>query len=52
MIFKKININDILEFLGEKVLQVHGSTQDVFIDNLAEIERVIGAPIKESDVEL
>lgn len=40
MIFKKININDILEFLGEKVLQVHGSTQDVFIDNLAEIERV------------
>lgn len=40
MIFKKIDIKELLQFLGDKVLHVHGSIQDVFIDNLAEVERV------------
>lgn len=40
MIFKKIDIKELLQFLGDKVLQVYGSSQNVFIDNLAEVERV------------
>lgn len=40
MIFKKIYIKELLQFLGDKVLQVYGSSQNVFIDNLAEVERV------------
>ena len=40
MIYKKITIQEILQFLAEKVLQVHGSVVGVYIDNLAEVERV------------
>lgn len=40
MIYKKITIKEILQFLGEKVLQVYGSVEGVYIDNLAEVERV------------
>lgn len=40
MIYKKITIEEILQFLGEKVLQVHGPVEGVYIDNLAEVERV------------
>lgn len=40
MIYKKITIQEILQFLGEKVLQVHGPVEGVYIDNLAEVERV------------
>lgn len=40
MIIKKIYIEEILQFLGDKVLQVRGPIQNVFIDNLAEVERV------------
>lgn len=40
MIYKKITIKEILQFLGEKVLQVHGPVEGVYIDNLAEVERV------------
>lgn len=40
MIKKKIILTDILAFLGDKVIGVDGSIQDVFIDNLAEVERV------------
>ena len=40
MIYKKITIKEILQFLGERVLQVHGPVEGVYIDNLAEVERV------------
>lgn len=40
MIYKKIEIKDILQLLGDKVLQVYGSIEDICIDNLAEVERV------------
>lgn len=40
MIYKKITIKEILQFLGEKVLQVYGPVEGVYIDNLAEVERV------------
>ena len=40
MIYKKIGIDQIIQFLGEKVLKVMGTTDDVFIDNLADVERV------------
>lgn len=40
MIYKKITLQEILQFLGEKVLQVHGPVEGVYIDNLAEVERV------------
>lgn len=40
MIYKKITIKEVLQFLGEKVLQVHGPIDGVYIDNLAEVERV------------
>lgn len=40
MLIKKIYIKEILQFLGDKVLQVHGITDGVYIDNLAEVERV------------
>ena len=37
---KKIYVNEVLQFLGNKVLQVYGPIDGVFIDNLAEVERV------------
>lgn len=40
MIKKKILLTEILSVLGDKVIGVDGSIQDVFIDNLAEVERV------------
>ncbi len=40
MIKKKILLTEILAFLGDKVIGVDGAIQDVFIDNLAEVERV------------
>lgn len=40
MIYKKITIKEILQFLGEKVLQVYGPVEGIYIDNLAEVERV------------
>lgn len=40
MIIKRIDITDIISFLGGKVISVDGSTEGVFIDNLAEVERV------------
>lgn len=40
MIYKKILIQEILSFLGSKVVSVDGEINDVYIDNLAEVERV------------
>ena len=40
MRYKKIFISDIIKFLGDKVLNYEGPLEDVFIDNLAEVERV------------
>lgn len=40
MIYKRVQLQDILDFLGDKVLSVDGIPQGVFIDNLAEVERV------------
>ena len=40
MIYKKITLDEILRFLGEKVQNVLGPTQGVYFDNLAEVERV------------
>lgn len=40
MRIKKIFINDILTFLCQKVIRVDGPVNDIFIDNLAEVERV------------
>ncbi len=40
MIYKKIFIKDILDFLGSKVVCVDGEINDVYIDNLTEVERV------------
>ncbi|KWW42493.1 MAG: UDP-3-O-[3-hydroxymyristoyl] glucosamine N-acyltransferase [bacterium F083] len=40
MKIKKIYVNAILQFLEDKVLLVHGSIDGIYIDNLAEVERV------------
>ena len=40
MIRKKILLEEIITFLGDKVINVDGPVQDLFIDNLAEVERV------------
>lgn len=40
MIVKRIEISDIVVFLGDRVLNITGSTKGVWIDNLAEVERV------------
>lgn len=40
MIIKRIEINDILSFLGDDVLRVNGEVEGVYIDNLADVERV------------
>lgn len=40
MRIKRIAVKEILSFLRDKVLSVDGPVQEVFIDNLAEVERV------------
>lgn len=40
MIKKKIHLEDLIAFLGDKVINVDGDITEVFIDNLAEVERV------------
>lgn len=40
MIIKRIDINDILSFLGDVVISIDGELEGAFIDNLADIERV------------
>lgn len=40
MIVKRIELIDIVEFLGGRVLNITGSIKGVWIDNLAEVERV------------
>jgi UDP-3-O-[3-hydroxymyristoyl] glucosamine N-acyltransferase len=40
MIKKKIFLDEILNYLGDKVIRVEGQTDEEFIDNLAEVERV------------
>lgn len=40
MIYKKVTIQEILQFLSDKVLQVHGPIEGVYINNLAEVDRV------------
>ena len=40
MIRKKILLEEIITFLDDKVINVDGPVQDLFIDNLAEVERV------------
>lgn len=36
----KINVTEIISFLGDKVIGVEGELNDSYIDNLAEVERV------------
>lgn len=36
----KINVSEIISFLGDKVIGVEGELEDAYIDNLAEVERV------------
>lgn len=38
MIIRKIPLSDIIAFLGDELLAVHGCVSDVFIDNLADVE--------------
>jgi UDP-3-O-[3-hydroxymyristoyl] glucosamine N-acyltransferase len=40
MIKKQISVETILQYLGEKVITVHGQTVGLFIDNLADVDRV------------
>jgi UDP-3-O-[3-hydroxymyristoyl] glucosamine N-acyltransferase len=40
MMTKKINVNELIEFLGDNLISIQGDYFDVFIDNLADIERV------------
>lgn len=40
MRIRRIEIKEILDFLGSKVVSVDGEISDVYIDNLAEVERV------------
>lgn len=40
MIKKRIHIEDLLSFLGDKVLRKEGEIDELYIDNLAEVERV------------
>ena len=40
MIRKKILLEEIITFLNDKVINVDGPVQDLYIDNLAEVERV------------
>lgn len=36
----RINVSEIISFLGDKVIGVEGELEDAYIDNLAEVERV------------
>lgn len=36
----KINVSELISFLGDKVIGVEGELKDAYIDNLAEVERV------------
>lgn len=36
----RLAVNEIISFLGDKVIRVDGFTQDLMVDNLAEVERV------------
>lgn len=40
MIRKVIKVEEIIDFLGDQAIKVIGDTEGVFIDNLAEVERV------------
>lgn len=40
MKIRRIEVSDIIAFLGKKVLKVEGSFLDCYIDNLSEVERV------------
>lgn len=40
MIKKEISVETIIGFLGKKVITVHGQTEGLFIDNLADVDRV------------
>ena len=40
MIKKQISVETIIEFLGKKVITVHGQTERLFVDNLADVDRV------------
>lgn len=40
MIRKKIYIEELITFLGDKVLRIEGKTENLYIDNLVEVERV------------
>lgn len=40
MVYKKIYISELLDYLAKQVIGVDGNTEGRFIDNLAEVERV------------
>ena len=40
MIKKEISVETIIAFLGKRVIMVHGQTKGLFIDNLADVDRV------------
>jgi UDP-3-O-[3-hydroxymyristoyl] glucosamine N-acyltransferase len=40
MKIKKISIQEIIEFLGDNILNLYGNTKGVFVDNIADAERV------------
>ena len=40
MVVKRIELSEIVKFLGDRVLNISGSIESVWIDNLAEVERV------------
>ena len=40
MKLKKVSVRELLSFLNERIIKVDGDYYDVFIDNLAEVERV------------
>lgn len=40
MKIKKISIQEIIDFLGDNILNLYGNTKGVFVDNIADAERV------------
>lgn len=40
MVVRRIELSEIVKFLGDRVLNISGSIEGVWIDNLAEVERV------------
>lgn len=40
MIKKQISVETIIEYLGKRVFTVHGQTEGLYIDNLADVDRV------------